>query len=197
VHSGDAPCTGGEDDPPELNFPRLLQALGLLPAADGCRGGFAEVLHVGDLAIWVEAEVDQVLVELNDVGAIAAALPQGAVCGHRPVHQDHGQVVDPEQRLAAGDDRADAGQPGERPGQTVIQFERCAIAERAVDGRAFCERTSRHRGCQLPCGHAGVFTGVLGGARLRQHDRGGRKRGQQDRARGRDPPSRTHGSAAG
>ncbi len=106
-HRGDPLRPGEEHDLAE----RDRSGLGLperpLPALDGVRRPLLPVVVDGIFSVG-EPEVDQVLVELLDVGAVGVARGQITVSRSVAVEQDHRRAVDVVQRLARLDHRANA-----------------------------------------------------------------------------------------
>ncbi len=107
VNGCDAAGARSEGDSAEFDLAGFVQAVGVLKAAHRVGAGFAEIFDVGDRAVGVEAEVDEVAVELTDIGAGADALLERAIGRHAAVHEHDGQVVDTPERAAAADYGAD------------------------------------------------------------------------------------------
>ena len=91
----------------------LLEAEGLLPVLDRVGGGRRPLLVDGQLVRRDDAEGDEVGLDQLDVGAVVDA--DAELAPQRPVaeQQRDGPVVDLGHRLAAVDDRAPGGQPGD------------------------------------------------------------------------------------
>ena len=183
-----------EHDLAERDRPGLGLAERGLPAVDGVGRGRVEGVVDRDLMARVEAERDQVLLELLDVGAVADPLGQRPVGGDRPVHQHHGRPVDLVQRLPRLDHVTDLRQPGDRAADPVEDALRVGVAERAGLGVGGDEVTT------LDGRRAGALRGRPGGAGIRARPGGAddehcRHRGEQDRGGGDDyAPLRHQGS---
>ena len=130
VDSCDQLVAGQEHDLPERQDARLGLAQGFLEQVDSLGGGRLPDVVDRDVR-GVEAEPDEVAVELLHVGSVAVRRGEVPVCGGRPVHQDHRVAVDLVQRLTGLDLLPDLREPGDRPAQAVVDGLRAAVAERS------------------------------------------------------------------
>jgi hypothetical protein len=142
----DAYRTVGVPDAPQGDDAVGLHAEALLPRFDGVGRHGGELLVDRQVAVLVEPEHRQVLLELPDVGAVVRPVGQGPPGGPLTVEEDHGNPVDLVERLAALDDLSCLGEGGDGPRRLRRHRARVGEAEGPVEGLSLYQVGADHGG---------------------------------------------------